>query len=158
MSIATSLVNKQLRQADADMRAGTPDDVVAHAESYMLLLEEHIVRLRDLKGIPRTSDAMQSPFALELVEQIRGAMRSAIEHATNERNRIEALISSFTMVSGWAAVETFNLLAYRNACDWSLIGSQVRNISKGATMTVTDAVLEAKRLRRESYFDYRKAA
>ena len=140
------------------MRAGTPDDVVAHAESYLLLLEEHIVRLRDLKGIPRAGDAMQSPFARELVEQIRGTMRSAIEHATSERNRIESLISSFTMVSGWNAVETFNLLAYRNACDWELIGTHVRTISQGANMSISDAVLDAKRLRREAFFDYRKAA
>ena len=158
MKIVKSLVNEQLLQADADMRAGTPDDVVAHAESYLLLLEEHIVRLRDLKGIPRAGDAMQSPFARELVEQIRGAMRSAIEHATSERNRIESLISSFTMVSGWNAVETFNLLAYRNACDWELIGTHVRTISQGANMSISDAVLDAKRLRREAFFDYRKAA
>ena len=158
MSIVRSLANKQLIQADADMRTGKPDDVVAHAEAYLMLLEEQIARLRDLRGIPRNGDAMQSPFAMELVEQIRGAMRSAIEHATNERNRIEALISSFTMVSGWSAVDTFNLLAYRNACDWQLIGTHVRNSSKGANMSVTDAVMEAKRLRREAYFEYRKAA
>jgi hypothetical protein len=158
MNIVRSLVNKQLLQADADMRAGSPDDVVANAEEYLLLLEEYVVRLRDLKGIPRTGDAMASPFAAELVEQIRGAVRSAIEHATSERNRIESLLSSFTMVSGWSAAETFNLLGYKNACDWELIGTHVRTISQGANLTVTDAVVEAKRLRREAYFEYRKAA
>lgn len=158
MSIVRTLVNKQLIQAEADMRAGTPDDVVAHAESYFMLLEEHLVRLRDLKGIPRNGDAMQSPFARELVEQIRGAIRSAIEQATTERNRIESLISSFTMVSGWSAVETFNLLGFRGACDWELIGTHVRSISQGADMSVNEAVLDAKRLRHESYFDLRKAA
>jgi hypothetical protein len=158
MSIAKLLVNKQLVQAESDMRAGTPDDVVAHAESYLLLLDTYVNRLRDLKGIPRVADAGQSPFARELVEQIRGAIRYAIESATGERKRIESLIGSFTMVSGWNAVETFNLLGYRNACDWELIGTHVRTASKGANMSVTDAVLEAKRLRREAYFDSRKAA
>ena len=158
MSIVRTLVNKQLIRAESDMRAGTPDDVVVHAESYLILLEEHLVRLRDLKGIPRNGDAMQSPFAMELVEQIRGAIRSAVVLTGSERNRIESLISSFTTVSGWSAVETFNLLAYRDACDWELIGTHVRTISRGANMSVTDAVLEAKRLRREAYFDHRKAA
>ena len=158
MNIVRSLVNEHLLQADADMRAGTPDDVEANAEGYLLLLEEYVVRLRELKGIPRTGDAMESPFAAELVEQIRGAVRSAIEHATSERNRIESLLASFTMVSGWSAAETFNLLGFRNACDWELIGTKVRSVSRGASMSVTGAVIEAKRLRREAYFDQRKAA
>jgi hypothetical protein len=140
------------------MRSGTPDDVVANTEAYLLLLEEYVVRLRELKGIPSTGDASQSPFALELVGQLRGAVRSAIEHATSERNRIESLLSSFTMVSGWSAAETFNLLRYRNACDWELIGTQVRTVSHGANMSITDAVTEAKRLRREAYFQSREAA
>ena len=158
MNIVGSLENKQLLQAEADMRAGTPDNVMAHAEDYLLLLDTYLARLRDFKRIPRIADAGRSPFARELVEQIRGAVRVAIENATSERNRIESLISSFTTVSGWSAVETFNLLGYRNACDWELIGTQVRNASKGANLSVTDAVLEAKRLRREAYFDFRKAA
>jgi len=158
MKIVKSLVNEQLLRAEADMRAGTPEDVVSHAEGYLLLLETYVNRLRDLKGIPRVADAGQSPFARELVEQIRGAIRAAIENATSERNRIESLLDSFTRVSGWNAVETFNLLQYRNACDWELIGTQVRTASRGANMSVTDAVLEAKRLRREAYFDSRKAA
>ena len=64
MNIVRSLVNEHLLQADADMRAGTPDDVEANAEGYLLLLEEYVVRLRELKGIPRTGDAMESPFAV----------------------------------------------------------------------------------------------
>ena len=158
MNIVRSLANKQLLRAEADMRAGTPDDVVANAEAYLLLLEEYVDGLRNLKGIPRTGDAEQSPFAVELVEQIRGAVRSAIEHTTSERNRIESLLSSFTMVTGWSAAETFNLLGFRGACDWELIGTQVRTVSHGANMSVTDAVMEAKRLRREAYFEYKKAA
>jgi hypothetical protein len=158
MKIARSLVNEQLLHAEAGMRAGTPDDVVVNAEEYLLLLDTYVDQLRGLKGIPRLGGADQSPFARELVEQIRATVRSAIEHATSERNRIESLISSFTMVSGWNAVETFNLLGYRNVCDWELIGTQVRTSSKGANMSVTDAVIEAKRLRREAYFDSRKAA
>ena len=157
MSTVRSLFNKKLIRAEADMRAGTPDEIVAQAQDYLFLLEEYVDRLRTLKGIPRVGDAGQSPFALELIEQIRGAVRSAIEHATSERNRIESLITSFTMVSGWSAVETFNMLGYRNACDWALVGTQVRAASQGANMNITDAVAEAKRLRREAFFGSTKA-
>ena len=153
MNIVRSLVDKELTQAEADMRAGTPDDVVVHAEQYLRLLDAHLVRLRDSKGVPRIADAGQSPFARELVEQVRGAVRASIEHVTSERNRIESLIASFTMVTGWSAAETFNLLGHRGACDWELIGTRVRSASKGADMSITDAVLEAKRLRREKYFE-----
>ena len=158
MNIVRSLDNEQLTRAEADMQAGTPDDVVAHAEEYLRLLDAHLTRLRDHKGVPRVADAGQSPFARELVEQVRGAVRASIEHVTSERNRIESLIASFTMVTGWSAAETFNLLGYRNACDWELIGTRVRSASKGADMSVTDAVTEAKRLRREAYFDSMMAA
>lgn len=158
MSTVRSLVNEQLMRAEADMRGATPDDVTEQAEGYLQMLDKYLIQLRDLKGIPRVKDAGESPFARELVEQIRGSVRSAIENATSERNRIESLISSFTMVTGWSAVETFNLLGYRNACDWELIGTRVRSVSEGATMSVTDAVLDAKRLRREAYFENKKAA
>ena len=158
MNIVRSIANDQLTRAEADMRAGSPDDVVAHAEEYLRLLDAHLVRLRDSKGVPRVADAGQSPFARELVEQVRGAVRASIEHVTSERNRIESLIASFTMVTGWSAAETFNLLGHRGACDWELIGTRVRSASKGADMSITDAVLEAKRLRRESYFESEKAA
>ena len=151
MTIVKSLVNEQLRQAETVLRGGTPDDVVALAESYFGLLDEYLDRLRKLKGIPRPADALQSRLAGELVEEIRTAVRTAIEHATAERNRIEALLSSLKDVSGWRAVDTFNSASYKGACDWELIGSNIRTIAGGANLGVTDAVAEAKRLRREAY-------
>ena len=153
MSVVNALFNKELIQAEADMRAGTPDEIVARAEDYLILLEEYVAKLRTLKGIPRVADAMHSPFALELVDQVRGAVRSAIENATSERNRIETLITSFTEVSAWSAVDTFNLVHYREASDWALVGTHVRALSNGDDMSIPDAVDEAKRLRREAYFD-----
>ena len=152
MNIKQSMVNKQLLQAQADMRGGTPDEVLENAESYLLLIEEYLERLRGLKGIPSIGDGGESPFAIELVEQIRGAVRSSIEEVTTERNRIESLIGSFTKVSGWSAVETLNAYGFRGVCDWELIGTSVRNASNGADMTIQEAVVEAKRLRREAYF------
>lgn len=158
MHIVKTLVNEQLLQAEAKMREGTPDELVSDAQGYLSLLEEYLEKLRNVKGIPRKPAEDESPFARELVEQIRVAVRSAIEHTTNERNRVEALLASFTMVTGWSAVETLNLLAFKAASDWELIGSQVRSVSRGTRMTLNDAVLEAKRMRRERYFDAKEAA
>ena len=159
MTIVKSLVNEKLMQAEAVLRGGTPDDVVAQAESYLGLLDEYLDRLRKLKGIPQPTDALQSRLAGELVEQIRSAVRTAIEHATAERNRIDSLLSSLKDVSGWSAVETFNASAYKGACDWELVGTHVRTIAGGADLIITDAVVEAKRLRRETYCEsFRLAA
>ena len=151
MTIVKSLVNEKLIRAEAVLRGGTAEEVVALAERYLVLLDEYLDRLRSLKGIPQPVDALQSRLAGELVEQIRGAVRSAVEHATAERNRTESLLNSLKDVSGWSAVETFNSAAYKGACDWELIGSNVRTIAGGANLGVAVAVAEAKRLRREAY-------
>src|SRR5687767_9143593 len=131
-------VNKPLRQADDEMRKGTPDDVVEHAEAYLRLLEEHMNGLRKVKWDPSNGQVAQSSMAREITYQIRSAVRCEIEGTTSERNRVGTLIESFTMVSGWSAVETFNLHNFRNACDWELVGTGVKSISDGASMTIVE--------------------
>ena len=108
--------------------------------------------LRKLKWDPNNGQAAQSAMARELTDQIRSAIRCEIEGTTSERNRIGTLIESFTMVSGWSAVETFNRHNFRNACDWELVGTGVKSIANGASMSIVEAVDEAKRIRREAFF------
>lgn len=158
MRLVKSMENTGLEIARTALEEGTPDDVVRRAEDYLVLLEEHLGALRNLKGIPRASFAARSKFAQLLIEQTRTAIRTEIESSTSEKNRIRALLDSLLMVSGWAAVQTLNEQRFQDACDWELIGTSVRSISAGAALAIPEAVIEASRLRREAYFMTRKAA
>lgn len=140
------------------MRAGTHESVVDRAEAYLSLLNEYRERLHKIEGIPKAGYAGRSAFARELVEQTRSAVRTAIETTTTERNRVEGLLHAFTPDSGWGAVETLNLFVYKNACDWELIGTEIRAVSIGAHMTLPVAVAAAGRLRREAYCNESLAA
>ena len=158
MRLLTSSDNTKLTIARSYLEEGTPDDVIIRAEAYVALLEEHLLSLRSLKGVPKVSFAAQSRFAGLLVEQVRSSIRTEIESATNERNRIKALLESLTVVTGWASVQTLNQQTYRDACDWELVGTSVRSASVGISMTIQETVTEAIRLRREAFFAVRKAA
>ena len=158
MRLIKSAENKGLEIARTALEDGTPDDIVARAENYLALLEEHLCALRSIKGIPQASFAAQSTFANVLIEQTRASLRTEIETSTGERNRIQGLLDSLLMISGWTSVQTLNEQQFRNACDWELIGTSIRSAAAGASLTIPEAVIEAGRLRREAYFTARKAA
>jgi hypothetical protein len=59
-------------------------------------------------------------------------------------------------VSASDAAETFNCLEYKGSNDWKLDGSTVRTDSpSGVTVSDSEAVETAKRLRREAYVNER---
>jgi hypothetical protein len=78
----------------------------------------------------------------------------AIEKTTRERNETEALLFSFTSVSGYEAVETFNRHKYKGYDDWQLRAGGVVRFSgdiTGERMSVQEAVDTASVLRREEH-------
>lgn len=158
MRLIKSEENRGLENARTALEDGTPDDIVVRAENYLALLEEHLCALRSLNGIPQVSFAAQSKFANLLIEQTRSSIRTEIETSTGEKNRIQALLDSLLMISGWTTVQTLNEQEHLNVCDWELIGTSIRSAAAGASLTITEAVIEAGRLRREAYFTARKAA
>lgn len=158
MRLIKSMENRGLENARTALDEGTADDLIIRAERYLALLDEHLGSLRSLKGIPRSTFAAQPRFADLLIEQTRAAIRAEIESSTSEKNRIRVLLDSLLMISGWGAVETLNVQSFRNACDWNLIGTSIRSISTGASLTIPQAVIEAGSLRREAYLTVRKAA
>src|SRR5688500_19008993 len=107
MKILGFPVNESLLQADHEMRNGTPEDVLGHAECYLRLLDEHMNALRKLK-LHGTTGSPSSREAQGLTDQIRSAVRCEIEGTTSERIRIATLIESFTLVTGWSAAGTLN--------------------------------------------------
>ena len=105
---------------------------------------------RETSGIHQQSASSSSP---EDVGDTRKAIRAAIENTTQERNRTEILLLSFTTVSGYEAVEIFNRRKYKGHDDWELRASGVK--FSGGTgrdlMTVQEAVDTASLLRREEH-------
>ncbi|MGD9587639.1 MAG: hypothetical protein AB7Q37_10515 [Pyrinomonadaceae bacterium] len=153
MKIIKLLINEDLLKAELSLENATADDVVELGKNYLEKLKEYRDQLHQLGGIPEIKLAEESRLGRELIEQSRKAVRSAIEVTTNERNRVEALIDSFTLINGWDAAATFNRLKHKDATDWELVGAEVRIASNGERMSVQEAVETAGQLRREAYIN-----
>lgn len=131
----------------------TSDNVVELCRQYLARLAENraeLYKLRDTLGIVRPS---VSPLP-EGVHSTRAAVRAAIENVTGERNETEALLRSFTSVSGYEAVGMLNGRKYKGHDDWELRAGRVARCGGGLTdgsMTVLEAVAAASLLRREEH-------
>jgi hypothetical protein len=155
MKIINLLINEDLLKAEIALERATADDIVELGNRYLDKLNEYREQLHGLSGIPEIDFAQQSRIGRELIEQSRKAVRAAIEVTTNERNRVESLINSLTLVNGWDAAATFNRLEHKDSKDWELAGTEVRVAKGGERMSVQDAVELAGLLRREAYIKWK---
>lgn len=153
MKIINLLINEDVLKAELALEKASTDDVVELGKNYLQKLKEYRDQLHQLGGIPEISFAQQSKLGRELIEQSRKAVRSAIEVTTKERNRVESLVDSFTLINGWDAADTFNRLKHKDSTDWELAGSEVRIATNGERMSVEEAVETAGRLRRDAYIN-----
>lgn len=151
MRIIKLLINEDLHTAEIAFERATARDVVELAGVYLALLKAYREQLRKLGGIPQIDYALRSAIGKELVEQSRHAVRTAIETTTSERNRVELLLKSFTLISGWEAATALNQARYKRMADWELSGSEVRSMSNGESMSVKEAAITVGLLRREAY-------
>jgi hypothetical protein len=131
----------------------TSGNVVELCKQYLALLAEYRAELFKL---PHTLGLYQwsGAFMWEDIVNIRKSIRGAIEEVTRERNGTEALLLSFTSVSGYQAVETFNRQKYQGHDDWELRAGGVARYAGGSAcerMTVLEAVDLASLLRREEH-------
>jgi hypothetical protein len=141
------------RSARRALDGATSDNIVALCQQYLALLAEYRAELYKL---PDTLGINQWPgsFLWEDVGGVRKAVRAAIENTVRERNGTEALLRSFTSVSGYEAVETLNRQKYKGYDDWELRAGGVarfRSNIAGERMTVPEAVALAGLLRREEH-------
>ncbi|HEX6625730.1 MAG TPA: hypothetical protein VF064_18585, partial [Pyrinomonadaceae bacterium] len=97
----------------------TSDNIVELCKQYLALLAEYRAELYKL---PDTLDIKQWSGACiwEDVGSVRKAVRAAIENTVRERNGTEALLRSFTSLSGYEAVENLNRQKYKGHDDWEL--------------------------------------
>jgi hypothetical protein len=159
MLIVKLLVNENLLNAESALNKADCDNIIELCRKYLLVLNNYRDELSKLRGAPEISFQTSSSLARELTEQVRKAIRSAIEITTRERNQIESLLNSFTAISGYEAVDTFNHLQYRGFDNWELQASGVRSKTNSAEeiMTIQDAVKTAGLLRREAYITNKTA-
>jgi len=133
--------------------SATSDNVVALCQQYLALLAEYraeLFKLPHALGLHQWAGV----FVWEDICNIRKAIRAAIESVTRERNGTEALLLSFTSVSGYEAVETLNRQKFKGHDDWELrAGGVARHTGElaGERLTVLEAVNLARLLRREEH-------
>src|SRR5205085_12294564 len=145
-------LQEKMRNARLALDGATSDNIIELCKRYLALLGEYraeLYKFPDALGINQWS----GPFILEDVGNARKAIRVAVESATRERNRAEALLRSFTAVSGYEAVETLNRVKYKGCDDWALGagGAGFGGDTDGERMTVQETVDAASRLRREEH-------
>jgi len=146
-------LEERLRRVRLALDGATAENIIELCRQYLTVLAEYraeLYRLPDRLGIKQRS----GPCLLEDVDNARKATRAAIEQTTLERHGTEALILSFTSLSGYEAVDTLNRQKYQGHDDWELRAGGVARFCGGVAgerMTVLDAVETASLLRREEH-------
>jgi hypothetical protein len=150
-------VSENLLRAEQALKRATCDNIIELCEKYLFLLNEYRDRLYKFRGTPEINLQPSSPFARELVNQTRKAIRSAVERTTESRNQTESLMMSFTLISGYEAVKTFNQLEYKGFAEWELRANEVRlkTDTDNLRFTIQEAVEIASLLRRKAYVEYK---
>lgn len=127
-------------------------NIIERCKQYLALLAEYrseLYKLPDTLGINLKDGASSTR---ENVEDIKTAVRAALDDLTKEHNRTKALLLSFTMVSGYGAVATLNWQKYKGHATWELKAGGVGVAGNTQDrMSVQEAVERASLLRREEH-------
>jgi hypothetical protein len=146
-------LEERLQRAQQSLKRACSENVIELCQKYLALLAEYRTELYKLHGTPRINPDAASILSSESIDTNRKEARAAIEHTTQERNRMTELLRSFTALSGYEAVETLNRRKYKGHDNWVLRAGGVR-FSDGVDsdrMTIQEAVDRASLLRREQY-------
>ena len=151
------LVNENLHDAELAFNQATVETIVQRCREYLSLLSAYREKLYKLRGTPEICLHQPSMVARELVEQTRKAIRTSLEVTTKERNKIEALLKSFTSISGYEAADTFNRLKYRGLENWERKAGGIRsnNDTDDTLFSIQEAVDIAGNLRRDAYIAHK---
>lgn len=146
-------LERRLRESRLALDGATSGNVIELCKRYLALLAEY---RGELYKLPDTLDLRPGPTSSSTREDlnaVRKAVRAAIERTTQERRWAEALLFSFTAISGYEAVQTFNRQRYEGGDDWRLSpgGVSLGDGSGGKRMTIQEAVETASLLRREEH-------
>jgi len=153
MLIIEMLVNENLIKAESALNGANSENIVQLCGQYLQVLTDYRQELYKIREIPEINLEQPSLLARELIDQVRKTIRSAIEITTRERNRTELLLASFTTISGYEVVNTFNQLKYKGFDNWELKANAVYSQNNGGfeQIAIQEAIEDASLLRRESY-------
>jgi hypothetical protein len=153
-------LEEKLRNVRLALDGATSENIIELCKRYLALLAEYRAELYKLPATLDLNPQTKTSSSRENVNGTRKAVRAAIEHTTQERHQTEALLISFTAISGYEAVETFNRQKYEGHNDWSLSsgGVSFKDGSGGRRMTIQEAVDTASLLRREEHVAQNAAA
>jgi hypothetical protein len=145
-------LEEKLLKARLALDGATSENIIELCKQYLALLAEYRVELYTLPQTVDLNPHSKSSSRAE-VDDTRKEVRAAIEHTTREREWVETLILSFTAISGYGAVETFNRQKYMGRDDWKLSagGVSFRDGAGGQRMTIQETVEIASLLRREEH-------
>lgn len=157
MLIVKLLVNEKLLEAEVALNQADSGNIIELGRAYLQILNEYREELYKLRGIPEINLKQPSPLAREFTEQVRKAIRAAVEITTRERNQTEMLLESFTSLSGYEAIDTFNRLKFKGVDNWELGANAIhsKNSAGNEQLTIQEAVDTASMLRREAYIIHR---
>ena len=143
-------LEERLHSTRRALDEATPENIIEQCKQYLALLVEYRTELYKLPDAFDLNRKAKSS-SMEDLESLRGAIRVAIEDLTQEHNTTNALLLSFTTVSGYGAVETFNSRKYRGHDDWKLSAGGVKygGGTEAEKLTIHEAVSTASKLRRE---------
>src|SRR4051794_16847923 len=96
------MLEEKLRKARLALDRATSASIIELCKQYLALLAEYRSELYSLPRTMKLNALTKSSISPEEVGS-RKEVRTAIEHTTQERNRAEALLLSFTAVSGYEA-------------------------------------------------------
>ena len=154
-------LEQKLHHAKIALDGATSENIIELCKQYLALLAEYRDELYRLPDTLELNLRSRSSPVRKDVDDTRKAVRAAIEHTTRERNWAEGLILSFTAISGYEAVETFNRQKYKGREDWQLSAGGAGfgdGVDGGQKMTMREAVETASLLRREEHIVKNAAA
>lgn len=146
------ILEAKLRQSRLALDAAPSESIVELCKKYLALLAEYRGELYRLPRALELYIPARSSLSPAEIGDRRKEVRTAIEQTTQERNRVAALLLSFTAVSGYEATATLNRLRHKGHDSWELRAGGVRwDESDSNRMTVQEAVEAASLLRREEH-------
>ncbi len=154
-------LEEKLHNAKLALDGATSENIIELCKQYLALLAEYRGELYKLPDTLELNPRSKSSSSREDIDATRKAVRAAIEHTSREREWAECLILSFTAVSGYGAVETFNRQKYKGREDWKLSAggaSSGDGAGGGLRMTIQEAVETASLLRRDEHIAKNAAA
>jgi hypothetical protein len=146
-------LEEKLHHAKRAINGATSDNIIELCKQYLALLAAYRSELYKLPNTSGINLRLRSSSSPEHVADTRKTVRLAIENTTQERDKTESLLRSFTAVSGYEEEETLNRLRYLGRVDWKLNSGGINSgdDTDSGRLTIQEAVDAASLLRREEH-------